>query len=209
MKGLRKRMVQGLRESGISDERVLEAMAEVPRHFFVEGAFSAQAYADKALPIAKGQTISQPYTVAYQTQLLRLKRGMKVLEIGTGSGYQAAVLCQMGMKLHTVEMIPRLHSDAKEKLSDLGFRPKMLLGDGSQGWAAHEPYERILVTAACPEIPLALKQQLAVGGRMVLPVGNLDLQFMTIVQRISRHEYEIGRLHEFQFVPLRGKSGFQ
>lgn len=208
-KGQRARLVKKLEERGITDERVLEAIGVVPRHLFVEGGLIDEAYEDKALPIQGGQTISQPFTVAFQTQLLEVKPRMKVLEIGTGSGYQAAVLCAMGVRLFTVELDSRLHREAKRRLHDLGYEAKMLCGDGSQGWAQFQPYERILVTAASPEIPEALKRQLDIGGRMVIPVGSQAVQEMLQVVKISSHEFEVHRYHQFKFVPLRGRFGFE
>ena len=208
-KGQRARLVEILMEKGITDERVLTAIGAVPRHVFVEGVFAGEAYEDKALPIHSGQTISQPFTVAFQTQLLRLKPKMKVLEIGTGSGYQAAVLCAMGLRLFTVEIDPRLHRDAASRLSELGYAPKMLCGDGSQGGPPFQPYEAIIVTAASPHVPEPLKRQLEVGGRMVIPVGDRNLQRMEVVTRLSRDEFEIESHHDFKFVPLRGRFGFE
>lgn len=208
-KGQRARLVEILMEKGITDERVLKAIGAVPRHAFVEGVFAGEAYEDKALPIHSGQTISQPFTVAFQTQLLGLKPKMKVLEIGTGSGYQAAVLCNMGVRLFTVELDARLHREAAARLQDLGHSPKMMCGDGSQGWLTFQPYEAILVTAASPAVPEPLKRQLEVGGRMVIPVGNRNVQRMTVVTRLSRDEFEIETHHDFKFVPLRGRFGFE
>lgn len=183
-------------------------MESIPRHQFVEGVFGDEAYLDKALPIADGQTISQPFTVAYQTQLLQLKPRMKVLEIGTGSGYQTAVLCAMKLKVFSVELHPRLHREAKERLDALGFQPKLMVGDGSQGWPRYQSYERILLTAASPRVPEALKQQLAIGGRLIAPVGSLDQQQMKVVIRLAKNEFEIQSLKACKFVPLLGKYGF-
>ena len=170
-KGQRARLVEELEEKGINDPKILEAIGKVPRHLFVENAFQHEAYEDKALPIQSGQTISQPFTVAYQTYSLDLKPKMKILEIGTGSGYQAAILAQMGMKVFSVELDARLHREAKERLDNLGLKVKLHKGDGSMGWPTFQPYERIIVTAASPGIPDQLKQQLEVGGLMILPVG--------------------------------------
>lgn len=208
-KGLRDRLYRELVQKGITDEAVLEAIRTVPRHLFVEGVFAEEAYLDKALPIASGQTISQPFTVAYQSQLLQLKPKMKVLEIGTGSGYQAAILCKMGMRVFTVEFDRRLFLDARHLLEDQGCEAKTHLGDGSLGWPTYQPYDRILVTAASPAIPDTLRQQLCIGGRMVIPLGNRDTQRMTTVIRIDKNEYQTETLHEFKFVPLRGKYGFE
>ncbi|MDX2248216.1 MAG: protein-L-isoaspartate(D-aspartate) O-methyltransferase [Bacteroidia bacterium] len=208
-KGRRARLVKELILKGITDESVLEAIGRVPRHVFVEGVFSDEAYEDKALPIHREQTISQPFTVAFQTQLLELKPRMKILEIGTGSGYQAAVLCEMGMRVFSVEIDRRLHLEAKERLKALGYEAQLLLGDGSEGWPTYQPYERILVTAASPGIPDSLKSQLEVGGIMVLPVGTLRAQKMTVVVRVSQTDFEVYTHHNFKFVPLRGRFGFE
>lgn len=206
---MRRRMVELLRARGITDEAVLTAMLAVPRHHFVEGAFSTQAYADRPLPIPSGQTISQPFTVAIQSQLLQARPRMKVLEVGTGSGYQAAVLCAMGLRVFSVEYDARLYREARDRLAALEYEAKLHQGDGSEGWVRYQPYERILVTAASPEVPLVLRQQLVVGGVMVIPVGRLDRQYMTVVTRLSQREYEVETLDAFQFVPLRGRYGFR
>lgn len=207
-KGLRRRLVQELADRGITDKAVLDAILAVPRHAFMEKAFEGQAYVDKAFPIAEGQTISQPFTVAYQTQLLNLKPRMKILEIGTGSGYQAAVLCAMGLKVFSVEIVPKLHARAKAILEELDCEARLLLGDGSEGWKLYQPYDRILVTAASPSIPEPLQRQLEIGGKMVLPLGDQELQHMVVVTRKGRNEFEVEKLDPFRFVPLRGKHGF-
>jgi len=207
-KGRRRRLIELLEEKGITDEKVLEAMASIPRHGFVEGAFSEEAYEDKALPIHSGQTISQPFTVAFQTQLLDIKPGKKVLEIGTGSGYQAAILAKMGAKVFSIERDLRLHKEAKARLEDLGLDVNVHLGDGSQGWEAQSPFDAIIVTAASPSVPDALKKQLAVGGRLVIPVGDLEKQRMTLLHRQSKDEWETQILQSFKFVPLIGRFGF-
>jgi protein-L-isoaspartate(D-aspartate) O-methyltransferase len=201
-------LVQDLADRGITDKAVLDAILAVPRQIFMERAFEDQAYVDKAFPIAEGQTISQPFTVAYQTQLLRLKPRMKVLEIGTGSGYQSAILCAMGMRVFSVEIVPKLHQRAKKVLAELEYKAKLHLGDGSLGWPQYQPYDRILITAASPSIPQPLQRQLETGGRMVLPMGNRELQRMVVVTREGRNEFKVEKLQEFRFVPLRGKHGF-
>ncbi len=208
-KGSRKRLVEQLKSKGISHEALLDAIGKIPRHYFVDSVLEDEAYEDKALPIASYQTISQPFTVAYQTELLDPFPKMKVLEIGTGSGYQAAILCEMGCRLFTVEMDPLLHREAKQRLADLGFQPKMYCGDGSQGWKRYQPYDGIIVTAGGPDVPLVMKEQLEIGGRLVMPVGDLDQQFMTLVIRKSKQEYEIRKYHPFKFVPLRGRFGHE
>ncbi len=208
-KGARERLANSLPKKGITDENVIQAIRTIPRHWFVESALNDSAYEDRALPIAENQTISQPYTVAFQTQLLDLKPGMKILEIGTGSGYQCAILCQMGMKVYTVELNRKLFEKARSVLAELDCSPAaMLCGDGSLGWEKYQPYDRILVTAACPDIPEALRRQLGNGGKLVLPLGNLDIQEMCIVTKKSAHEFDIQRLDTFKFVPLKGKHGF-
>lgn len=208
-KGQRKRLVQELMDRGITDKAVLDAILAVPRHKFVDTAFEADAYVDKALPIPQGQTISQPFTVAYQSQLLRLKPKMKVLEIGTGSGYQAAVLCAMGVRVFSVEIDPKLHHLAKSRLEDMECNCKLLQGDGSKGWPVYQPFDRIIVTAASPKVPEPLKKQLGEKGKMVIPMGDLDEQKMLVVSRKASNEFEIETLQSFRFVPLRGKYGFE
>ncbi|MEM6631439.1 MAG: protein-L-isoaspartate(D-aspartate) O-methyltransferase [Bacteroidota bacterium] len=208
-KGLRKALVAHLQERGISHQEILDAFLDVPRHGFVDSALADQAYEDVALPIPEQQTISQPYTVAFQTLLLQPKPRMKILEIGTGSGYQTAILCALGCRVFTVEYIAKLHRTAKARLEDLGYEPKMLCGDGSKGWPKYQPYEGILVTAAGPSVPLALQEQLEIGGRLVMPVGSEKSQHMVVVTRKSRSEYERETLQKFRFVPLRGKYGFE
>ncbi len=208
-RGLRKRLVEHLETQGIADERVLAALMEVPRHFFVEGVFDEEAYEDKALPIKKGQTISQPYTVAKMTEWLDLKPRMKVLEIGTGSGYQAAVLAAMGMKVFSVEYDRSLSREAGEKLKELGLDVKLHQGDGSQGWNRYQPFERIIVTAGSPAVPDPLRKQLEIGGKMVIPVGDLKKQQMQLITRLGRDEYQVQQLGPFRFVPLRGRHGHE
>ena len=201
-------MVKQLKDKGISQQEVLEAILKVPRHYFIDSALSDQAYEDKALPIPGQQTISQPYTVAFQTELLHLKPRMKVLEIGTGSGYQTAILCELQCRVFSVEFLSKLHKMAKTRLEDLDYEPKLLCGDGSKGWRKYQPYDAILVTAAGPSIPRELQQQLAVGGRLVMPVGTEASQRMVVLTRKSKDEFIKEILHKFRFVPLRGKYGF-
>lgn len=207
-RGKREKLVQRLSEKGITDKRVLDAIAAIPRHAFVDSALRHEAYEDKALPIAADQTISQPFTVAYMTQMLALKKGMKILEVGTGSGYQAAVLCEMGMRVFSIERNATLHTQAKKRLENLDFRPFLHLGDGSAGWKRYAPFERIIVTAASPRIPSVLQNQLDVGGKLILPVGSLSQQVMTVVTRTSQQTFEVQRLSNFQFVPLIGRHGW-
>jgi protein-L-isoaspartate(D-aspartate) O-methyltransferase len=207
-KGLREKLVRTLMEKGLADEAVIAALRKVPRHAFVESAFTEAAYEDRPLPIGDGQTISQPLTVALQSSMLAVKPGMKVLEIGTGSGYQAAVLCEMGAKVFSIERIKAHHLKAAALLDELGYKLRLKWGDGSQGWTQYAPYDRILVTAASPSVPESLKKQLAMGGKLVIPVGDLDKQQMTIVTRKAENEWEIAKNGTYQFVPLLGKFGW-
>jgi len=201
--GLRKQMIQLLREKGITDSLVLEAMNRVPRHIFLDKAFLEYAYQDRAFAIGRGQTISAPFTVAYQTQLLSLSAGMKVLEIGTGSGYQAAVLAECGVKVYTIERIIALHEKSKDFLKKRGYRNiQFFKGDGFVGLPSFSPYDRILITAAAPEMPAALLSQLAVGGILVIPLGEGDTQQMQRITKLSETEVHTELLEDFSFVPM-------
>ena len=200
--GLRNKLVDVLTEKGITDKRVLEAIRKIPRHLFLNSSFEDFAYQDKAFPIAAGQTISQPYTVAFQTQTLEVKPGDKVLEIGTGSGYQTAVLFHMGAKVYSVERQNELFKATSVLLPKLGIRPKHLsFGDGYKGLPLHAPFDSIIVTAGAPEIPKALMAQLKIGGRLVIPVG-VDSQEMTLLIRKNETQFEKHELGAFRFVPL-------
>ncbi|RMF52095.1 MAG: protein-L-isoaspartate(D-aspartate) O-methyltransferase [Bacteroidetes bacterium] len=200
--GLRRKLVQQLEQKGIKDPAVLAALRRVPRHLFVEPTFIELAYEDRALPIACGQTISQPYTVAYQTELLQVSPGHKVLEIGTGSGYQCAILCELGAEVYSVELERALYEQARERLTRLGYRPFLRWGDGRLGWPTYAPFDRILVTAGAAEIPPALLDQLAEGGRLVAPVGTGPDQTMLVITRQGNQlKQEAKGL--FRFVPLR------
>lgn len=201
-KGLRKRMVDALRRRGIADEAVLAAMEAVPRHYFLDKAFEEHAYADKPFPIGHEQTISQPFTVAYQTALLNLKPGDRVLEIGTGSGYQAAILAALGAQVYTVERQEALYTSSKTLLASLGFRSvRCYFRDGTKGLAEFAPYDKILVTAGAPVVPAALKQQLTAGGILVIPVGE-EVQYMYRITRLGADEYKEETLDAFRFVPF-------
>ena len=201
-KGLRKRMVDALRRRGIEDEAVLAAMAAVPRHYFLDKAFEEHAYEDKPFPIGNQQTISQPFTVAYQTSLLDVKRRDKVLEIGTGSGYQAAILAVLGAKVYTVERQESLYQRARDLLAQLGFTGiRCLFRDGSKGLPEFAPFDKILVTAGAPVVPEPLKEQLAVGGMLVIPVGE-EVQHMYKITRLSETEFEEQTFDAFRFVPF-------
>lgn len=197
-----------IREKGINDEQVLIALQKVPRHLFVDTALENRAYEDRALPIGNGQTISQPYTVAAQTELLQVKKGDKVLEIGTGSGYQAAILCELGADVYSVERHEPLYLNAREILRALGYRPNLKCGDGTVGWSAYAPYDAIVVTAGAPVVPNDLIKQLNIGGRLVVPVGDQESQQMIRITRVSEESYEEEQFNRFKFVPLLGEKGW-
>ena len=209
-KGLRQQMVDTLRANGISDEAVLKAMNEVPRHFFLDSALDSHAYEDRALKIGCEQTISHPSTVAMQSQLLALQPGMKVLEIGTGSGYQTAVLCRLGAKVFTVERQKGLFDKTRTLLRDLRYNARCFLGDGYQGLAEvnYGPYDRIIVTCGAPEVPEALMAQLKVGGVMVIPLGDEEQEMLRITKLgESREEWKVEKFGTYSFVPmLNGKA---
>ena len=200
--GLRKQLARKLKEKGITDAKVLHAIESVPRHVFLDKAFLEQAYQDKAFPIGAGQTISQPYTVAFQSQLLQVKKGDKILEIGTGSGYQTAVLCLLGAKVYTVERQNELFKSTSFLLPKLGISPKHLsFGDGYKGLPNHAPFDSIIVTAGAPTIPKALMAQLKIGGKLVIPVGDTT-QIMTMLIRKNETQFEKHEFGDFKFVPL-------
>ena len=200
--GLRKRLADGLKIKGIRSEAVLNAIQKVPRHLFMESTFINFAYKDQAFPIGAGQTISQPYTVAFQTQLLEVKKNDRILEVGTGSGYQAAVLLEMGAKVFTIERQKELFLKAQSFLPDIGYHPACFYGDGYLGLSNFAPFDKIIVTAGAPVIPEELKLQLKIGGRLVIPVGNDQRQEMVLVIRISAEEFKIEKHGHFVFVPL-------
>lgn len=204
--GLRKRLSEKLKLKGITDVNVLKAITKVERHKFFQHGLVHFAYQDNAYPIASGQTISQPYTVAFQTQLLQIKPSLKVLEVGTGSGYQAAILCEMGVKLFSIERFENLYIKAKQMLDLLGYRPKLIYGDGFAGDEASAPFDRIIITAAAPKIPQKLLLQLNIGGLMVVPVNNGDAQDMLRITRLSESDFKTEKFGRFSFVPmLKGK----
>lgn len=202
-KGLRRQLVETIRNKGIKDVKVLEAIGKLPRHFFLEKAFEEWAYKDKPFPIGNQQTISQPYTVAYQTSLLQIEKREKVLEIGTGSGYQAAILSMLGARVYTIERQEALYLRTRKLLNELGFQGiRMYFRDGFKGLAEYQPFDKILVTAGAAEMPEALKRQLKIGGIMVIPLGAGDTQKMLYIKRISATEFQEQSLDTFSFVPL-------
>ena len=201
-KGKRKKLVAELRQKGISDESVLRAIDTVPRDLFMDPAFLSHAYVDKAFPITSGQTISQPYTVAVQSSLLRVKKRDKILEIGTGSGYQAAILAEMGAKVYTIERFRELFIKAQSVLTSLGYSADFFYGDGYEGKPQYGPFDGIIITAAAPDVPEALLHQLKTGGRLVVPLGNSTIQIMTVVERTGPDTFERSEHGNFVFVPM-------
>ena len=206
-KGLRKRLIDEIRKKGITDEPLLAAMGSLPRHFFMDSAFADHAYEDKAFPIGSEQTISQPYTVAYMTQLLEVKKGDKILEIGTGSGYQAAILAMLGASVFSIERQENLFLETKKRLVELGFPGiRCFWKDGSNGLSEFAPFDKIIVTAGAVVVPEKLCNQLKIGGRLVIPVGETE-QKMGLVIRLSETDFETKWLDSFRFVPfLEGVS---
>ena len=201
-KGKRQQLVELIIQKGIQDRKVLQAIGKIPRHLFMDSSFEDHAYQDKAFPIAADQTISQPYTVAFQSELLEITEGENVLEIGTGSGYQTAVLCELGARVFSIERQRELYKKTKAFLSKIGYRPKHLsFGDGYKGLPAYAPFDKIIVTAGAPYVPKDLLGQLKVGGRLVIPVGE-DVQIMTLFVRKSPTEFDKTEFGEFRFVPL-------
>ncbi|WP_291401282.1 protein-L-isoaspartate(D-aspartate) O-methyltransferase [Daejeonella sp.] len=207
-KGARKKLVEYLRERGIADENVLNAIGKVPRHYFFDETFWNQAYKDIAFPIGDGQTISQPYTVAYQTELLHIKSGDKVLEIGTGSGYQTCILIELGAKVFTIERQENLYNRTRQVLPHIGYQAEFFYGDGSKGIAEHAPYDKIIVTAGAPLVPEILLKQLKIGGILVIPVGDEKSQKMITVLRVGENDFERYVLDTFRFVPLVGEKAW-
>jgi protein-L-isoaspartate(D-aspartate) O-methyltransferase len=206
-KGLREKLVEEIRRKGIQNERVLEAIRKVPRHLFMDSGFIKFAYKDQAFPIGSGQTISQPYTVAFQTELLDVHPLDKVLEIGTGSGYQAAVLIEMGARVYTIERQKELYLKVQMQLPKMGYKPSFFYGDGYQGLPTYSPFDRILITAAAPEIPAALVEQLKIGGKMVVPLGKSGSQVMTLLEKNGPEDYTTQEKGWFVFVPMiKGKE---
>jgi len=201
-KGMRNQLVATIERKGITDKKVLEAISKIPRHLFMDSSFVDFAYQDKPFPIGADQTISQPFTVAFQTELLKVKPGDKILEIGTGSGYQAAVLIELKAQVYSIERQKELYTRAKKFLPSVGYVPKKLIyGDGYLGLPEEAPFDGIIVTAGAPEVPKALLSQLKVGGRLVIPVGD-DVQVMTLFIRTSEKSFEKHEFGDFRFVPM-------
>ncbi len=199
---MRKKLVDTIKSKGIHDSRILDAINKIPRHLFLDSSFLEFAYEDKPFPIGSGQTISQPYTVAFQTDILDISKGMKVLEIGSGSGYQACVLEELGAKVFSIERQKKLYLKTKEFISDMGYKIRFFYGDGFKGVPAFAPYDRILITAAAPEIPQNLIDQLKTGGKIVIPLGDSDVQTMIRLTKIENGELTEERFGAFRFVPM-------
>jgi protein-L-isoaspartate(D-aspartate) O-methyltransferase len=208
-KQLRYELVESLRLKGIVDELLLEAMTKVEREKFVSAIMKPNAYKDIALPIGYGQTISQPFTIAIMTESLQIKKGDKVLEIGTGSGYQAALLYQMGAKVYSIERHIDVYNEVLKRFEKLGIRVHCKCGDGTLGWDQYSPFDKIIVTAGAPNVPEALKKQLAVNGKMVIPVGSMSSQVLKVLTKTAPEEFEIEEIPSFVFVPLIGREGWQ
>ncbi|MBU1011953.1 MAG: protein-L-isoaspartate(D-aspartate) O-methyltransferase [Bacteroidetes bacterium] len=201
-RGLRKQLVDEIRQKGIKDEAVLAAIDKIPRHLFMDSSFLEFAYEDKPFPIGSGQTISQPYTVAFQTELLEVNEGDKILEIGTGSGYQACVLIELGAKVYSVERQKKLYSRTKELLPNLGYNPKLFYGDGNLGLPTFAPFDKIIITAGAPIVPDRLLEQLKIGGIMIIPLGKGSSQVMKRILKVGENKFNETEHGLFRFVPL-------
>ncbi len=207
-KGLRRQLIKEIEGKGIKSTRVLTAIGKMPRHVFFDSVFLEHAYEDKAFPIGEKQTISQPYTVAFQTELLNVSKGDKILEIGTGSGYQAAILLELGAEVFTIEYNQKLFQKTMDFLPKLGYKPHFFQGDGSLGLPKHAPYDSIVVTAGAPNIPETLIKQLKIGGVLVIPVGDQKQQKMIALKKLSKNKASIKEFSRFSFVPLLGIDGW-
>ena len=207
-KGLRRQLVKEIERKGIKSEAVLSAIGKMPRHVFFDSIFLEHAYEDKAFPIGEKQTISQPYTVAFQTELLNVSKGDKILEIGTGSGYQAAILLELGAEVFTIEYNQKLFQKTIDFLPKLGYNPHFFQGDGSLGLPKHAPYDSIVVTAGAPNVPETLIKQLKIGGVLVVPVGDQKQQKMIAIKKLSQNKASKKEFTHFSFVPLLGKNGW-
>lgn len=201
-KGMRRKLIQELATKGIRDQRILDAFEAVPRHFFLDNAFAEQAYSNMAFQIGSGQTISHPYTVAFQTELLNLKKGEKVLEIGSGSGFQTSILCELGAKVFSIERHKPLHLKAKTILRQLHYNARLSFGDGYKGLPTFAPFDKIIITCGAPDIPEALVDQLKVGGIMIIPIGEGAEQQMKRITKVAERELEIEDFGVFKFVPM-------
>lgn len=201
-KGMRKVLIQELRSEGIKDESILQAFDAVPRHFFLDSAFAEQAYSNMPFQIGSGQTISHPFTVAFQTELLELKKGEKVLEIGTGSGYQTCILAQLGVKVYSIERHKALHLKAKSIIQQLKFNVRLSFGDGFKGLPTYAPFDKIIITCGAPFVPVELVKQLKIGGVMIIPVGEGEKQQMLKIVKISNTETTTEEFGVFSFVPM-------
>lgn len=199
---MREELINKLRNSGIKDEKILKAFYKVPRHYFLDTTFAEQAYTDMAFQIGSGQTISHPYTVAFQTELLELKKGDKVLEIGTGSGFQTSILAELGMKVYSIERHKELHLKAKTILQQLKYKTRLKFGDGFKGMPSEAPFDKVIITCGAPFVPQELIHQLKVGGVMVIPVGEGVQQQMQRIRKVSETETTIEELGVFSFVPM-------
>ena len=202
-------LVENLRLKGITDEVILKALSNVEREKFISSVMKPNAYKDIALPIGYGQTISQPFTIAIMTQALEVKKGDKVLEIGTGSGYQAAILYELGLKVYSIERNIDIYNEVLKRFEKLGIRVHCKCGDGTLGWDQYSPFDKIIVTAGSPSIPDTLKKQLAVNGKMVIPVGNMSSQTLKVLTKTAENEFEIEDIPQFAFVPLIGREGWK
>ncbi len=207
-KGLRRQLVKEIEGKGIKSATVLSAIGKMPRHVFFDSIFLEHAYEDKAFPIGEKQTISQPYTVAFQTELLNVSKGDKILEIGTGSGYQAAILLELGAEVFTIEYNQKLFQKTMNFLPKLGYNPHFFQGDGSLGLPKHAPYDSIVVTAGAPNVPDTLIKQLKIGGVLVIPVGDQKQQKMITIKKLSQNKASKKEFSHFSFVPLLGKDGW-
>jgi len=205
----RKELIENLKTKGITDINVLSAMIKIERHLFIPNALEHLAYKDIALPIGFDQTISQPFTVAFMTQSLSLNKGDKVLEIGTGSGYQSAILYAMGMDVYSIEKLHELYKRTQQLFDKLGIRVHLKCGDGTIGWNEFAPYDGIIVTAGSPSIPESLKKQLKIGGKLVIPIGSKNSQILNVITKIDVDKFHINEIPEFVFVPLIGKEGWK
>lgn len=205
-KGMRRQLIEELERRGITDKNVLDAFDKVPRHFFLDLVFTNQAYSNVAFQIGAGQTISHPYTVAFQSELLAISKSMKVLEIGTGSGFQTSILSAMGVKVFSIERQKELYIKAKRIIHKLGYSPKLFYGDGYKGQPSYAPYDRILVTCGAPFLPEELLSQLKVGGILVIPIGEGDSQIMTRYIKVSEDEVKKDTYGDFSFVPMLEKT---